>query len=31
MLVQKRQANEIVLNFNKTDIVIFQSPKKTNH
>ena len=31
MLVQWLQANKIALNVNKTDIVIFQSPKKTNH
>ena len=31
MLVQWLQANKIALNVNKTDIVIFWSPKKTNH
>ena len=31
MLVQWFQANKIALNVNKTDIVIFRSPKKTNH
>ena len=31
MLVQWLQANKIALNVNKTDIVIFRYPKKTNH
>ena len=30
MLVQWLQANKIALNVNKTDIVIFWSPKKTH-
>ena len=30
-LVQWLWTNKIVLNVNKTDIVIFRSPKKTNH
>ena len=31
MLVQWLQENKIALTVNKIDIVIFSSPKKTNH